>query len=89
MTRFSSVRSALLTVLAVCAWSIAAFAQGQEWVKADQAAQETLAASPLVLTAYAFVWVALVAYVFLLWRRLARVEKELGDIQSRLAAGKR
>ena len=37
------------------------------------------------MVAYAFVWVALLAYVFLLWRRLGRVEHELADVNARLA----
>jgi len=50
------------------------------------AARETLAASPLVYGAYGFVWIALVVYVFLLWQRLGKVERELADVTARLAA---
>ena len=39
--------------------------------------RETLPALPLVYAAYAFVWVVLIAYVFMLWRRIGRVEREL------------
>jgi len=48
--------------------------------------QETLSASPLVYGAYAFVWVALIVYVFLLWRRIGKVERELADVTLRLSA---
>jgi CcmD family protein len=51
--------------------------------------RETLAASPLVLAAYAFVWVALLVYVFLLWQRIGRVERELADVNAKLRGGKR
>jgi CcmD family protein len=46
--------------------------------------QEQLPAAPLVFAAYAFVWLALVTYVFLLWRRLVRVEHDLHDVSERL-----
>ncbi len=51
--------------------------------------QESLPATPLVFGAYAFVWVALVVYIFVLWRRLSRVERELADVTARLHAHKR
>jgi CcmD family protein len=46
--------------------------------------QETIPAAPLVLIAYAFVWVALVAYVFTLWRRAGRLEREVAEIRQTL-----
>jgi CcmD family protein len=57
----------------------------QEFLPAANIARETLPALPLLYGAYAFVWVALLAYVFLLWRRLGRVERELAEITARLA----
>ena len=53
----------------------------------EMAAREVLPATPLVFYAYAFVWLALLGYVFLLWRRMARVEQDLADVQRRLQAG--
>jgi CcmD family protein len=50
---------------------------------------EKLPAAPLVFAAYAFVWVAMIAYVFSLWRRLVRVERELADVTARLEAKRR
>lgn len=50
------------------------------------AAQEQLPATPLVFAAYAFVWLALIAYVFFLWRRLTKLERELGDLRSKSRA---
>ena len=46
--------------------------------------QEKLPATPFVFIAYAFVWVALAFYVFLMWRRLARVERDLADVRGKL-----
>ena len=45
---------------------------------------EQLPATPLVFAAYAAVWVALLLYILVLWRRLGRVERELADVTSRL-----
>jgi CcmD family protein len=51
-------------------------------------ARESLPASPLLYTAYALVWLVLIGYVFLLWRRLDKVERELKDVNARIAKGK-
>jgi CcmD family protein len=45
---------------------------------------EQLPAAPIVIAAYAFVWVALLAYVWLLWTRMTRLERELADLQRRV-----
>ena len=46
--------------------------------------QEALPAAPLVLTAYAFVWGALLVYVYFLWRRVGRVERDLAHVTQSL-----
>jgi CcmD family protein len=43
-----------------------------------------MAASPFVVGAYGFIWLAILVYVFFVARGLARVDKELGDLQRRL-----
>lgn len=55
-------------------------------VRPEDMAKEQLPAAPLVFAAYAFVWLALVVYVYSLWRRVARVERDLVDVNSRLQA---
>ncbi len=45
--------------------------------------QEHLPAAPLVMAAYAFVWVALLVYVWSLWRRVGAVQRELTDLRRR------
>lgn len=47
--------------------------------------QEQLPAAPLVMAAYAFVWVALLLYVWVLWRRVGKVQAELTDLRRRAA----
>ena len=51
------------------------------------APREVLPATPLVFYAYSFVWLALIVYVFSIWRRMARVEQDLADVQHRLKEG--
>lgn len=46
---------------------------------------EQLPAALFLITAYAFVWVALLVYVWSVWRRLARVEEEVRALQRRTA----
>ncbi len=52
----------------------------------DLPQQETIPAAPLVMGAYAFVWAALLVYVWTVWRRLLKVEKEIQDLNARLAS---
>ena len=47
-------------------------------------ATEQLPATPLVAGAYAFMWVATIAYVFSLWRRLAAVDRELAALRKEI-----
>jgi CcmD family protein len=51
--------------------------------------QEQLPAAPLVIGAYAVAWVAVFGYLWSIWRRIGRVERELADVSRRLAAGGR
>lgn len=53
----------------------------------ELAPREMLPATPLVFYAYSFVWLALIFYVFTIWRRMARVEQDLADVQRRLKEG--
>jgi hypothetical protein len=50
-------------------------------------ASEQLPSAPLVIAAYAFVWLAFVAYVWLMWRKLGRVEHDLKTLSTQI--GKR
>jgi len=59
--------------------------QAQEgFVPATSITTESLPASPLVYSAYAAVWVVLILYVFVLARRLTKVERELRDVSTRI-----
>lgn len=43
--------------------------------------EEQLPAQPLVFGAYAFIWVAVLVYVLVLWRRLGTVQKDLDALK--------
>jgi CcmD family protein len=46
--------------------------------------QEQLPAAPLVMAAYAIAWVAVFVYLWFIWQRLGRVERELADVSRRI-----
>ena len=45
---------------------------------------EQLPAAPLVIAAYAAAWLVIFAYVWSLWRRLGRVEREIASVAQRV-----
>jgi len=63
-----------------------AFQGTDGFVPMSQAPQETVPGGTLVMAAYAFAWVAVAAYVFIVWRRAGRIERELADLQAKIAA---
>ena len=46
---------------------------------------DQLPAAPLLIAAYAFVWIALMVYLWSIWRRLGKVESELHALEQRPA----
>ena len=52
-------------------------------------AQEQLPAAPLVIGAYSVAWVLVFGYLWSIWRRIGRVERDLADVSRRIAAGER
>ena len=56
----------------------------KDFVAVDETAPgEQIPAIPLVATAYGFIWVVLLGYVWTLGRRLRKVEGELAELESR------
>jgi len=51
--------------------------------------QEQLPAAPLVIGAYAVAWVAVFGYLWSIWNRLGRVERDLAEANRRQAPGER
>jgi CcmD family protein len=59
--------------------------QGEFLPMNELPASEQLPAARLLIAAYAFVWVAMLAYVWSLWQRLGRVEREIADLANQMA----
>jgi CcmD family protein len=45
---------------------------------------DQLPAAPLLITAYAFVWIAVMVYVWSIWRRMNKVEDEMRALAQKL-----
>jgi CcmD family protein len=61
-------------------------AQGEYVPATPGTATEQLPAAPLVIAAYAFVWIATTAYVWTIWRRLGKVEDDLKALERKTSA---
>jgi CcmD family protein len=51
--------------------------------------EQQLPAAPFLIAAYAFIWVALMVYLWTIWRRLGKVEKEMQALAGRSTRGGR
>jgi CcmD family protein len=77
----------------LCAWLLAAPAASAasaqqpppgDFVPMDESRPgEQIPALPLLATAYGFIWVVLLGYVWSIGRRLQKVEGELAELESR------
>jgi CcmD family protein len=61
--------------------------QGEFVPVTDLPAAEQLPAAPLLVGAYAFVWLALMLYLWSIWRRLARIDAEIQTLSRRTSHG--
>jgi CcmD family protein len=50
---------------------------------------DQLPSAPLLVAAYAFVWIATMFYLWTIWRRLNKVESEMRGLEQRSAADRR
>ena len=51
--------------------------------------QETIPGARLVMIAYGFAWVMILGYLWSIWSRLGKVERELHAVSRRVEAGER
>jgi CcmD family protein len=78
----------MLLVLALAGTGTVVTAQpGQTEFKpvTEVPASEQLPAPRLVIAAYSFAWIAVLAYLWLMWRRLNKVEQEISTLSVQLA----
>ena len=74
-------------VLALALLAVTAHAQPQppkDFVPVDETQPgEQIPALPLIAGAYGFIWVGLLGYLWIIGKRLQKVEAELGELESR------
>jgi CcmD family protein len=73
----------LLTLLALLALGPAQ-ALAQEFEKVEGPLRQEIPAVPFVAAAYGIIWLALLFYVFVIARGLARVDGEIADLKRRV-----
>jgi CcmD family protein len=84
------LRRLLTPLLSFILFAAPAFAlqppKGQsEFVPVDSVpAADQLPAAPLLIAAYAFVWIAVMVYVWSIWRRMNKVEDEMRTLAQKL-----
>ena len=80
------VKTLAAAVGVLCAPVMALAQQTTDFVPVDPAAEaaEKLPAAPMVMAAYALVWLILIGYVWSLRRRQARIELEMAALRARV-----
>ena len=78
-TRLVSFATALLVMLAGPALVLA-----QVFEKVEEAKREEIPAVPFIGLAYGFIWIAILVYVFMVARGLARVDGEIAELRRKL-----
>lgn len=80
------MRIAAAWLLAVLTPALLLAQQTSDFVPVDPSmeAAEKLPAAPMVMTAYALVWLILIGYVWSLRRRQARIELEMAALRARV-----
>ena len=84
MSRARALLLALGLWLLVAAPAMAQEAQQKGFVPAESLAHQEVPTQTLIYAAYAFVWASVLVYVVILWRRIARVERELLEVNRKL-----
>ncbi len=85
------MKTLLLSVLLLVsgiAWDARLLAQEpqSEFVPVTEIpASEQLPSAPLVIAAYAFVWLAFAFYAWTMWRKLGKVEQELSVLSAQMS----
>jgi CcmD family protein len=88
----SAVRRVLAAMALTTCLAVPAFARSQPPASTAQsefepatapAPGDQLAAAPLVIAAYGFVWLATLFYVWTIWRRLNKVETDIHVLERR------
>jgi CcmD family protein len=74
----------LIALLLMNAVALAQPGQSEFQPVTEIPASEQLPSAPLVIAAYAFVWLAFLVYVWMMWRKLGKVEQELTHLSAQI-----
>jgi CcmD family protein len=83
------IRRALVMLVISSYWVVQALAfqpptQQNEFVPLEQLPPaDQLPAAPLLVAAYAFVWIALMFYMWTIWRRLSKIDADIHALETR------
>jgi CcmD family protein len=81
---------ALLSVMLAAPALLAQPEQQNQYIPLDKLPpQEAMPAAPLLIAAYIVVWLALMGYLFWIWRRIARIETDMQALQRRTSGSPR
>ena len=78
------MKNIYLTVLLLINAVVFAQPQSEFMPVTEVPASEQLPSAPLVIAAYAFVWLAFMVYVWMMWRKLGKVEQELQTLSAQI-----
>ena len=82
MMMVKRVVMSLCFLIVLAAPALALQSPSDPFVRADSLPPtEQIPAAPLLIAAYAVVWVAVAVYLWSIWSRLGRVERELQTLQ--------
>ena len=73
-----------LTVLLLMNAAVFAQPQSEFQPVTEIPASEQLPSAPLVIAAYAFVWLAFMFYVWMMWKKLGKVDRELTQLSAQI-----
>lgn len=85
MTRSVSVLLKVTVPALLLLALLAGSAMAQEFQKIDAPVRQEMPASPLVAAAYGFIWLAVLVYVLFVARGLARVGREIAELERKVA----
>ena len=78
------MKNIYLTVLLLINAVVFAQPQSEFLPVTEVPASEQLPSAPLVIAAYAFVWLAFMVYVWMMWKKLGKVEQELTHLSAQI-----
>ena len=83
-SRVAAITAAALLLAATGAWAQTSGGGTEGFVPVNTLPPaQLLPAAPLLVAAYAFVWLALLVFLWTIWRRLGKVEGELRQLEGK------